>query len=66
MALSSDESLAISGRKILGRIFGSVYENELGWRLRHKEQLYELLEGPDNYGEIYQVQKVTRSYRPSG
>lgn len=30
----------------LRRIFGPVYENDLEWRLRHNEGLYELLDGP--------------------
>ena len=34
-------------RKILSRIFGPDYENGFGWRMRHNEQLYELLDGPD-------------------
>jgi hypothetical protein len=30
----------------LRRIFGSVHENELGWRLIHNEELYEPLNQP--------------------
>jgi hypothetical protein len=38
--------LAIFERKVVRRIFGPVYENDLACRLRHNEELYELLEGP--------------------
>ena len=44
----------ICGRKILRRIFGPGYENDLGWRLKtslHCE-LFELLDGPDTVGYI--------------
>jgi hypothetical protein len=37
--------LAIFERKIIIRIFGPVYEGDLGWRLRHNKELYELLDG---------------------
>jgi hypothetical protein len=44
---SSEERLAISERKILTRILGPVYKDDLGWRLRHNKELFELLHGPD-------------------
>jgi hypothetical protein len=44
---SSEKRLAIFERKILRRILGPVYEDDLGWRLRHNKELYELLDGPD-------------------
>jgi hypothetical protein len=47
MTQSSEERLAIFERKILRRILGPVYEDDLGWRLRHSKELYELLDGPD-------------------
>jgi hypothetical protein len=47
MTQSSDERLAIFERKILRRILGPVYEDDLGWSLRHNKELYELLDGPD-------------------
>jgi hypothetical protein len=34
-------------RKILRRILGPVYENDLGKRRRHNKELCELLDGPD-------------------
>lgn len=34
-------------REILSRVFGPVYENGFGWRMRHNKGLYELLDGPD-------------------
>ena len=34
----SGERLAISGRKRVRKIFGPVYENDLGWRLRHNKK----------------------------
>jgi hypothetical protein len=46
MTQSSEERLAIFERKILRRILGPVYEDDLGWRLRHNKELYELLDGP--------------------
>lgn len=33
--------------KILSRIFGPVYENDFGWRIRRNKELYELLDEPD-------------------
>jgi hypothetical protein len=39
--------LAIFERKIIIRIFGPVYEGDLGWRLRHNKELYVLLDGSD-------------------
>jgi hypothetical protein len=47
MTQSSEERLAIFERKILSRILGPVYEDDLGWRLRHNKELYKLLDGPD-------------------
>jgi hypothetical protein len=47
MTQSSEERLALSERKILRRILGPVYEDDLGWRLGHNKELYELLDGPD-------------------
>jgi hypothetical protein len=47
MTQSSEERLAIFERKILRRILGLVYEGDLGRRLRHNKELYELLDGPD-------------------
>jgi hypothetical protein len=47
MIQSSEERLAIFERKILRRILGPVYEGDLGWKLRHNKDLYELLDGPD-------------------
>jgi hypothetical protein len=50
MTQSSEERLAIFERKILRRILGPVYEDDLGWRLGHNKELYEfyeLLGGPD-------------------
>jgi hypothetical protein len=47
MAQSSEEKLAIFEEKILRRIFGPVYENDLGWRPRQNEELHELFNGPD-------------------
>jgi hypothetical protein len=47
MTQSSEERLAIFERKILRRILGPVYEDDLGWRLRHNKELYELLGEPD-------------------
>jgi hypothetical protein len=47
MTVSSQERLAIIDRKLLRRIFGPVYENNLGLRLTHNEELFELLDGPD-------------------
>jgi hypothetical protein len=47
MTQSLEERLAIFETKILRRIFGPVYEHDLGWRLRHNKELYELLDGPD-------------------
>jgi hypothetical protein len=41
------ERLAIFKRKRLRRIFGAIYEDDLGWRLRHNKELYELLDGSD-------------------
>jgi hypothetical protein len=35
--------LAVFERKLLQEI----YENELGWKLRYKRELYELLDGSD-------------------
>jgi len=43
----SDERLAVFERKTHRIIIGPVCENDLGWRLRHNEELYELLDGPD-------------------
>jgi hypothetical protein len=40
MTQSSEERLAIFERKILRRILGPVYEDDLGWRLRHNKELY--------------------------
>jgi hypothetical protein len=40
---SSGERLTIYGRKI----FGPEYENDLGWGLRHNEELYELIDKPN-------------------
>ena len=37
--LSTEERLAISEMEILRRIFGTVYEGDLGWKLRHSEEL---------------------------
>jgi hypothetical protein len=47
MTQSSEERLAIFERKILIIILGLLYENDLGWRLRHNKEFYELLDGPD-------------------
>jgi hypothetical protein len=47
MTQSSEERLAIFERKILSRILRPVYEDDLGWRLRHNKELYKLLDGPD-------------------
>jgi hypothetical protein len=47
MTRSSEERLAIFERKILRRIFAPVYETDLGWRLRHNKELYELLDVSD-------------------
>jgi hypothetical protein len=47
MTQSSEERLAIFERKIFRRILGPAYEGDLGWRLRHNKELYELLDGPD-------------------
>jgi hypothetical protein len=47
MTQSSKERLAIFERKILRRILGPVYEDDLGWKLRHNKELCELLDGPD-------------------
>jgi hypothetical protein len=47
MTQISEERLAIFERKILRRILGSLYEDNLGWRLRHNKEFYELLDGPD-------------------
>jgi hypothetical protein len=49
---SSEGKLGISERQILRRIFGPVYENDLGWRRRRNEDLYELLGGP-NIAKVY-------------
>jgi hypothetical protein len=46
MTQSSEERLATFERKILRRILGPVYEGDLGRRLRHNKELYELLDGP--------------------
>jgi len=43
MTQSSEERLVIFER----RIFGPIYENDFEWKLRYKEELYELLDGPD-------------------
>jgi hypothetical protein len=47
MTQSSEERLAIFERKILRRFLGPVFEDDLGWRLRHNKELYALLDGPD-------------------
>jgi hypothetical protein len=47
MTQSSKEMLVIFERKILRRILGPVYEEDLGWKLRHNKELFELLDGPD-------------------
>jgi hypothetical protein len=48
MTLSPQKkSLQIFERKILRRIFGPVYENGLGWKVGHNEQLRELADAPD-------------------
>jgi hypothetical protein len=44
---SSEEVLGIFDRQILRRIFGPVYENDLGWRRRRNEDLYELIDEPN-------------------
>jgi hypothetical protein len=44
---STEERLAIFEGKILRRIFAPVCDNNLGWGLRHNEELLELLDGPD-------------------
>lgn len=44
---SPEEKLRIFERQILRRILGPVYENNLGWRRRRNEDLYELLDGPN-------------------
>jgi len=38
---SLEEKLGIFERQILRRIFGPVYENDLRWRRRRNEDLYE-------------------------
>jgi hypothetical protein len=40
---SLEERLAIFERKTLRRILRPVYEDDLGWKLRHNKELYELL-----------------------
>jgi hypothetical protein len=47
MTQSSEERLAVFERKILRRILGPVYEDDLEWKLRHNKELSELLDGPD-------------------
>jgi hypothetical protein len=47
MTQSSEERLAVFERKILRRILGPAYEDDLGWRLRHYKELNELLDGPN-------------------
>ena len=32
---------------MLRRVFGPVHKNDLGWRLRHNEEPYELLDGTE-------------------
>jgi hypothetical protein len=39
--------LAILEKKILRRIYGPVYESDIGWKVRHNEELFELLDGTD-------------------
>lgn len=41
-----DERLAVFERKTQRIIIGPVNESDLGWRLRHNEELHELLDGP--------------------
>jgi len=45
--IQSEERLTVFERKTQIIITGPVCENDLGWRLRHNEELYELLDGPD-------------------
>jgi hypothetical protein len=39
MTQSSEERLAMFEKKILRRILGPVYEDDLGWRLKHNKEL---------------------------
>jgi len=41
----AEERLAIFERKILRIMFGPVYGNNFGWKLRHNKELNELLDG---------------------
>ena len=45
--IQCDERLAVFERKTQRIIIGPVNESDLGWRLRHNEELHELLDGPD-------------------
>jgi len=41
----AEERLAIFERIIPGIIFGPVWGNNFGWKLRHNKELYELQDG---------------------
>jgi len=62
---SSEEKLGISERQILRRIFGPVYQNDLGWRRRRYEDLCELLDGPIIV-KVYKYYNGAVIYSPNG
>jgi hypothetical protein len=62
-----EERLAILESKILRRILGPIHEDDLGWRLRHNKELYELLVGPDIMKFIrFKTLQWAWSYSPNG